>query len=72
MNDKDYPVLIKFDVRSRMQLILDVKYQNGFYFEQYVIVCENSSGFYHELFKTIRLDEAEARFEQYCKDSAWC
>lgn len=71
MITKDYPVLVRFDTRSRMQLILDVKYQNGFYFEQYAIVCASDTGFYHELFKTIHLVQAEEKFEQYCRDSFW-
>lgn len=65
MIEKNYPVLLRFK-KNGIKLILDVKYMGGFYFEQYIITREESSGYVFELFKTIFESEAIEYFEKKC------
>lgn len=71
MLDKDYPILLKFHTRSKIRMMLDVKYLNGFYFEQYVILAENPGGYFHELYTTVMERIAHEKFERYCNDVFW-
>lgn len=67
MIEKDYPVLLRFDYKSNLQLILDVSYKDGFYFEKYIVMCSNESGYYNELFSSILESEALSKYESFCK-----
>lgn len=71
MLDKDYPILLKLNIHSKIRLMLDVKYHNGFYFEQYVILVENTGGYFHELYTTVMERRAHEKFEKYCNDVFW-
>lgn len=71
MLDKDYPILLKFHIHSKITLILDVKYINGFYFEQYQVVCDNGHGYMHVFHSTVYEREAAERYEKTCNDAFW-
>jgi lipocalin len=60
MMQKDYPVLLRFTANA--QLVLDVKYKNGFYFEHYVVLRQQKE-YMHELYSSIFKSNAERYFE---------
>lgn len=69
MIEKEYPVLLKFHCKYKIQLILDVKYINGFYFEQYQVVRDGGAGYVHVFHSTVYKRAAEERYEKICNDA---
>ena len=65
MIEKDYPVLLRFNINKKLYLILDVKYIGGYYFENYIVTLENGYGYINVLFESISEREAIEKFNYY-------